>query len=174
MPKDIISLLALFVSIFALGWNFYRDVILKPRLRVRVQISEIIQPGRNLGSYIDISATNFGPGSIICTSLVARKKFFWGFFWKKPVYYFITRDYTNPLSSDLPKRLEIGERLSLLFHLKEDAFLTNDITHIGITDSFSRVHWNSRKNTGQVRKDFFRWIEEMKAGKKKGDEGSQT
>jgi hypothetical protein len=174
MPKDMVSLLALLVSIFALGWNFYRDVILKPRLKVRVQISEIFPPGRNLGSYVDISATNFGPGSIICSSLVARKKFFWGFFWKKPVYYFITCNYTNPLSSELPKRLEIGEGLTLLFDLKEDSFLTGDITHIGIRDSFSRVHWNSRKNTKQVKEEFSHWLEKKNPGKNENGKSSKT
>ena len=47
-----ISLAALLVSMFSLGWNFYRDVILKPRLKVTIKISKIFEPGgKDFGDY---------------------------------------------------------------------------------------------------------------------------
>ena len=40
-----ISILAFAVSLFSLGWNVYRDVILKPRFRVRFAICRSWSPG---------------------------------------------------------------------------------------------------------------------------------
>lgn len=50
MNKDeiaiLVSLISLGVAALALGWNIYRDIILKPRLRVTVQKALIAIEGR--------------------------------------------------------------------------------------------------------------------------------
>jgi len=33
------------IALLALGWNIYRDIILRPKVKVRLQISEILTPG---------------------------------------------------------------------------------------------------------------------------------
>ncbi len=60
----LISFASFGVATIALGWNIYRDIVLKPRLRVSVAkvmiTSEVIDPSDKFM----ISAVNFGPGKI--------------------------------------------------------------------------------------------------------------
>ena len=104
-----ISLAALVVSIFSLGWNFYRDVILKPRLRVTIQISKVVRSGGDGRDFIDLSAVNLGPGSITCNGVLGPTKHFFQFWKEKKKYFYVVEDYTNPLCTRLPKKLEVGE-----------------------------------------------------------------
>jgi hypothetical protein len=150
-----ISLAALVVSVFSLGWNFYRDVILKPRLKATVKISKVVQPGRDWGDFIDVSAVNLGPGAVICNGILFRKKHSLRF-WKKPKYFCITEDYTNPLNPRLPKKLEVGDSLTELFTYKKDAFLSLDPTHVGVRDTFGKMHWASKKSLKEAKKEFFK------------------
>jgi len=137
--SDIIATLALIVAGISIFWNIYKDILLKPRLKVRVQISEIIQPGATQrNSFIDITAINHGPGPITCESILARRRAL--FRWLRPKYLFIVHDYTNLLSSQLPKKLEVGEKITLLLPYKEKMVLAWKPTHLGIKDSFGRLH----------------------------------
>jgi hypothetical protein len=131
-----ISLLALIVSAFSLGWNIYRDVILKPRLRVHLSASKII--GGGLPKPVDtlvLEGTNFGPGAMTCTSIVLKTK-----------HAVLIHDFKNPLSAQLPKKLEVGEKLTLLIPWRQDCFLSTDMTHIGLSDTFGRLHWAPRSD----------------------------
>ncbi len=67
---------------------------------------------------------------------------------------FLIHDYENPLSGQLPQRLEVGENIDLLFPLDDKCLLTQTITHIGIRDSFDRVHWASHKDVKEAIKLF--------------------
>ena len=69
-----ISLGALVVSVFSLGWNFYRDVVLKPRLSVRIMKRYIVHGTNNFGPFVNISAVNVGPGEINCETVNIAKK----------------------------------------------------------------------------------------------------
>lgn len=69
----LISICAIATSLLALGWNIYRDVILKPRLKVRSSISFILQGEYESPSKISISGINFGPNKIICSSIHAKE-----------------------------------------------------------------------------------------------------
>lgn len=158
-----ISLAALIVSAFSLGWNFYRDVILKPRLKVTAKINKIIQPGRDLGDFIDVSAVNLGPGAITCNGILGQKNYLLRF-WKKRKYFYIVEDYTNPLCTRLPKKLEVGESLTELFSYKEDAFLSLNPTHVGVRDTFGRVHWASKKSLKEAKKNFFKEFKKKNSG----------
>jgi hypothetical protein len=153
-----ISLAALLVSVFSLGWNFYRDVILKPRLKVRAAISNVAQVGSDVQTFISISAVNHGPGAIICNGILGMKRHLFRF-WKKGLekkYFYIIEDYTNPLNKPLPQKLEIGDSLTQLLPYKADAFLSVDPTHIGVRDSFGRMHWASKKSLKEAKEQFFR------------------
>jgi len=143
--SDIISVLALMIAAISISWNIYRDIILKAKLRVNVQISGLVQPGKKLGDFITITAVNYGPGSIVCESVWIRKKSFWRWLRRKSRYAFIVPDYTNPLSGQLPKELKVGEKITLLFPYKEKMFLATKPTHVGIMDSFGRIHWANSK-----------------------------
>jgi hypothetical protein len=147
--SDVVAVLALLVSGASILWNIYRDILLKPRLKVRMQISVILQPGSDKReSFIDITATNHGPGPITCESIFSRKRAF--FRWVKPKYMFIIRDYTNPLSAQLPKKLEVGDKITLLFHYEENLFLAYRPTHVGIRDSFGRLHFADKSSLNEA------------------------
>lgn len=144
--SDIIATLALIISGGSIFWNIYRDVLLKPRLKVRIQISGIAATIESVPkkSFIDFTVTNHGPGNITCEAIIARKRAL--FRWLKPRYSFIMPDYTNRLSARLPKKLDIGERITLLLPYEEKVILAYKPTHIGIKDSFGRIHWAGRKS----------------------------
>jgi hypothetical protein len=71
-PPNWTSILALLVSAFSLGWNFYRDIVLKPRLRTHIGIMNFFGDGRLGEPRLIVAATNLGPGSITCTNLLIR------------------------------------------------------------------------------------------------------
>ncbi len=153
--SDVIALLALAVSGFSIFWNIYRDILLKARMKVRVQVSEMIQSGSTQrNSFIDITATNHGPGAITCESIHARRRAL--FRWLKPRYLFIVPDYTNPLSTQLPKKLEVGEKITLFLPYKEKAILARKPTHLGIRDSFGRVHWADSNSLEEAIKTYLK------------------
>jgi hypothetical protein len=59
----VISALASLVSGLALGWNIYRDVILKARVRVRLEVGQyIIASGPRDRHRLWLDAVNLGPG----------------------------------------------------------------------------------------------------------------
>lgn len=152
-----ISFVALLVSAFALGWNIYRDVILKPRLKVHIQISNIHHGGKWQGPYIAISATNFGPGPIVCYSINIAKKSIVRFLGisKRNKYAFVMSPYDNPYSTQIPKKIEVGEEIQLFLSMEEGALLSVNPTHVGIFDSFGRAHWASRKSLKEAKKNYF-------------------
>jgi hypothetical protein len=178
----ITSLAALAISAFALGWNVYRDVVLKPRLRVSVGIDSINQDDEWHGPFVAVRMVNLGPGQITIDSRVMAhrpllKVIAWytarllhisvigrpiapAFNWPME-YAMIVPDYTNPYSVKLPKRLEVGEKAILLLPCKRGSFLAEDPTHMGVTDSFGRYHWASRESLECAKR---RYVEKMKNG----------
>lgn len=154
----ILSVLSICVAGLALGWNIYRDVVLKARVRVELSVglmgSEIMETTRK----IILSATNFGPGKIRLsivrtksTSILRRLR-------GSSFYGFVIHDYKNPFSGQLPTTLEVGEKVDLVFAFAKDAFLKADWTHVGFRDTFGREHWAPRKAVRKARAD---WKEEF-------------
>lgn len=175
--SDILSTLALIISAVSISWNIYRDIILKAKLRVTVQISTIVQRERNWGNFISVNAVNHGPGSIICESFWIRKRSLLRWLLRKSTHAFVVPDYTNPLSSQIPKELKVGERLTLLFPYKEGMFLANKPTHVGIMDSFGRTHWAVPKSLREATKSYLEKFPEEPWGKmeeKKKEAGEET
>jgi hypothetical protein len=159
----LISVGALVVSVFALGWNFYRDVILKARLKVTISIGNIHHVNKIHGPYITIHVTNLGPGPIICESVHMAKKSCLGFLCSciskvtciQNRYAHVMHDYMNPYSANLPKTLQVGEKITLLFPMDEDAFLAFNPTHVGVVDSFGRFHWATRSFLKRTKQEYF-------------------
>jgi hypothetical protein len=158
------SLTALTISAFALGWNVYRDVILKARLQVSVRIDRICQDEKQLGLFVSIHAVNLGPGQVTVDSIVMawrpiHRILAWHaarllhisiigrriapvFDWPMQ-YAIIIPDYADALSTRLPKRLEIGEKAIILLPCNRESILAQNPTHVGLIDSFGRYHWAS-------------------------------
>ncbi len=150
----LISIFAIATSFLALGWNIYRDVVLKPRLKVRLSLSFIIQAEYQSPSKISIEATNFGPNKIICSSIHAKIAPLQRRMSRKVKYAIIIHDYKDPYCSKLPCELKVGEKCNLFLPFDKDCFLSEPFTHVGISDTFGRTHWAPKKNVTKLRKEY--------------------
>jgi len=154
-----ISCLSLIVAAVALGWNIYRDLILKPRLKVRFSISKLAMQGVDEHPiFFRLSATNWGPGAIVCNMIVYKYCPWFGFLkWNKEQGVVIY-DFSNRLNEKLPKKMEVGDTMDQLLGYKIDSVLSQKITHVGFIDSFGRQHFAPRKDVkdavNQFKKDF--------------------
>ncbi len=150
----LISVCAIAVSFLALGWNIYRDIILKPRLKVKLQISFIKQGEYESPDKISIHAINFGPNKIICSNIVAKVAPLWRRILRVVKHAIIMYDYTDEYSEKLPCELDVGNTCTLFLPFVDDCFLAEDFTHLGIIDTFGRTHWASRKDIAKAKKKF--------------------
>lgn len=159
-----VSLLALATSSLSLGWNIYRDVVLKPRLKVRFGIKSIVRPGdehmptQTSPPLLVVDATNHGPGDVVCREAIVRKHsgiltIFLAIFRRFP-YNFIMPDWENPYCTRLPSRVAIGDSVSVIFPHDRECFLSEKANRIGIADSFGRVHWAQRKDLKRARRQY--------------------
>lgn len=159
MPVEYI---ALFVSIFSvlvaalsLGWNIYRDIILKAKVDVSFAIVTIIHetmPDRP--QFINLKATNFGPGPVTISMICVKEAQIWRRLLRKTKYGFITPDYKNPLSGRLPAKIEVGDKIELLLPYDKDSFLRSRFTHIGLNDYYGRTHWAPSRD---LKKAYTKW-----------------
>lgn len=148
-----ISVLSAVVAAVSLGWNIYRDVLLKARVRVRFAIKTIIQANAPPSAeYIGITAINYGPGSIKLMSIVLIESSFLKRAFRKERYAFLMYDYENPYSGKLPATIDVGEGIDLFLDYDEDCFLKESLTQLGITDSFGRTHWAPKKTMSNLRR----------------------
>jgi hypothetical protein len=117
-----------------------------------------------LRKYLSLDVTNFGPGEIIVRCAIARPKKPW---YKRrqrlgllnPIDDLNRPDSpSGPFGGGLPKKLAVGETLSLHFPYQAKLFLSEPLDAIGINDSFRRSHWAPRRDFEKVlekyRQDF--------------------
>ncbi len=155
----LISLFSVLIASISLGWNVYRDVILKPKVVVTVGIKKFI--GELVDSslpFIGVTATNHGPGSVTLNALELRETLLWKRITKTHKCAVLIHDYKNPYSAKMPKKLEVGDSLSLFVDYNSECFLKESFTQIGINDSFGRTNWASKKSLKEVRG---RWLAEF-------------
>lgn len=155
----IISFVAVSLAAVALGWNIYRDVILKAKVKVSFKIVEIYHETLpQIPQYINISVTNFGPGRIKIMNIQAMNAP-----WRKRLlqtkqYGVIISDNANPLSGKLPSWIDEGDKLDLLLPYEKDSFLQEGHTHVGVYDYYGRSHWATKEDVLEVqqqwKKDF--------------------
>jgi hypothetical protein len=111
--------------------------------------------------FLNLSITNHGP--IACTITHAVVEVF------DPVKRKKQRGLINPLINiavsiedtegpftHLPKKIEVGEEFSLRFWSGENAFLEKEVIQVGVTDTFSREHWCTRRQVKKVQADYFK------------------
>lgn len=159
----IISSISAAVSFFALGWNFYRDVVLKSRTSGSISISNIYHGNKVHGPFITITFVNLGPGKLHLESIYIARLYWWRFlgrsvpkaFKSETQYAHVMWDYTNPYSSKLPIALDIGEKASFLLNSDQESFLSVNPTHVGVTDSFGRFHWVSSRSLRATKSEYF-------------------
>jgi len=139
---------------FALGWNVYRDVILKPRVKVSVAKATLIMPHGPNTDHLTIKAVNHGPGQVRLNTIRFKRLSLFGRLLKRSQYGVIVHDYENPLSGTLPKMLEVGDTLSFFFPWDRDSFLSSKPTHLGLDDTFGRFHWASKRELKTAYKEW--------------------
>jgi hypothetical protein len=152
-----ISVVALFVSGANLGWNVYRELALRARVKVWFGVRQIVGPGVAAETKLVLSVTNLGPGVVRPQMIHYRSGPAWRRFTRGTGQGVVLHDWTEPRSGKLPCTLEVGETTTLMLPYNADA-LQDDMTHIGISDSFGRTHWVTRRDVKealvQFRKDF--------------------
>lgn len=147
----IISCFSITIAALSLGWNIYRDVILKPKLKVSFRIGNIIFEGQKESiEKIMISVTNFGPGAIICSMIYWKNTDIFKQLMHSSTQGVIIHDYENPMSGKLPCKLDVGEKSDYLFPIDKECLLEKGITHIGMMDSFGRIHWAPKKHVKEA------------------------
>src|SRR5436309_1740684 len=125
-----VSIFALIASFLSLGWNIYRDVVLKPRLKVAFGIKSMVreaQEGRlsEMGpSFLELNGTNHGPGEVVCNSAIVKPySFFRSLFAEFPYGFIKNPDFSHPLCFRLPCRIAVGDRVSIIFAYNRECFL---------------------------------------------------
>jgi len=145
----LISVLAIAIAGIALGWNVYRDIILKARVKVSLQISDIIFPEpdtRPTETYISISATNFGPGKVKIMNIALVNAPWKKWILSTETLAIVTPDWTNPMSAKLPLWIEVGDKKDLLLPFDKESFLSRDWSYVGLYDYFGRSHYAPKQD----------------------------
>ncbi|MBN2654975.1 MAG: hypothetical protein JXR79_07705 [Nitrospirae bacterium] len=163
MPVEYIALLisifSVLVAAFSLGWNIYRDIILKAKVKVSFAVITIIHetmPDRP--QFLNIKATNFGPGPVTINMICLKESNAWRRLFRKTKYGIITSDCTDPLSSKLPAKIEVGDKIDLFLPYNKDSFLSLHFNHVGINDCFGRDHWAPRRD---FKKAYAEWSKDF-------------
>jgi hypothetical protein len=153
----IISFAALLLSAFTLGWNIYRDVILKGRLKVSFSATQTIQPNRPPSEpFLCLSIVNLGPGNVVCGMAFLRKRPRWMGLFGISTLAGLIHDYSDPLCFKPPFKLEVAQQAQLTFPITPDCFLDRPVLRIGIRDSFGRMHWAPKSDIDRARKELKR------------------
>lgn len=154
----VISGVSLLVAGAALGWNIYRDIVLKPRVKVRFRVCVIAAEGvQRPPKKISISATNFGPGNVRLEMIDFKSGSLLARLFRKARYGSLIHDYKSPFGGKFPTTLKVGDRADWLFPFERDSILGQDITHIGVRDSFGRTHWAPKNSIRIARRE---WAQE--------------
>ncbi len=147
----IISMLSFVVAAFSLGWNVYRDVLLKPKLRVTFLLADLVSVGTgDAEKKITLSAVNMGPGVLNLQMIHIKTSSLWRILFRMIEPGIIT--YNNPIGgSRLPCKVDVGDTATFLFDY-DAPFIQQRFTHIGIRDSFGRVHWAARRDVKRAKR----------------------
>jgi len=156
-----ISVFSVLIASLSLGWNIYRDIILKAKVDVSFAIVHLIHetlPERP--QFINFKVTNFGPGPVIISMIHAKYAPLKLRLLRKTEHAVVLSDDTNPHSSKLPAKIEVGDKIDLLLPYGKECMLNREWTHVGVNDYYGRVHWVPKKQLIQARKQ---WLEDFGA-----------
>jgi hypothetical protein len=150
-----LSGLSLVVASIALGWNIYRDVVLRAKVRVSFAVVSMVTPGVAVhGKKLSISAVNHGPGRVRIEMICGRAGSRRDAILRRLRRFIILNDHTNPMNPRLPAMLDVGESLNLLLPHDEQSVLSSDARLVGVRDSFGREHYASRDDLMRARVAF--------------------
>ena len=142
----IISLSSLLIAALALGWNIYRDVILKGRVKIAFGWRVLTNGQESTPDMIMISGVNHGPGKLVLRMIIWKNTSLRRFLCRKSEEGWIPlTDRPSEYSDELPKELDVGDELNLVFP-SSAKFAGTDFSHIGLRDNFGRIHWAKKKD----------------------------
>lgn len=148
-----ISVLSIILAAFSLGWNVYRDVLLKPRVKVSFAIMHFFEPaGKTTTKFLGLRVTNMGPGAVQLNAVYTKQFSLIRYILRKHTVGYITMPTTVD-GGNLPKQLDVGDQTAISFPY-ESEFMAEDFTHIGVGDSFGRVHWAPKKDVITAREKY--------------------
>lgn len=150
----IISALSLGLAGLSLGWNIYRDIIIKPKAKITVARVILVNAFDRNTVNLKISAVNYGPGKIRLNIIRFKKTTFMQTITRKWTHGVLFHDWENPLSGQLPSSLEVGQTLDLIFPWTDDNIFSHHPTKLGICDSFGKTHWCSNSDIKKVQKQW--------------------
>lgn len=78
----------------------------------------------------------------------------WGRLLRRPRHFIILNDHSNPLNPTLPYKIEVGDTVTLLLPYDANCFLKEPASHIGVSDSFGRLHYAPRKQLREAQRQF--------------------
>src|ERR1700730_2664203 len=117
-----ISLGSMLVAATSLGWNIYRDVIRKPKLRITLMVGAVVFSSEKHVGRVVVTITNFGPGKTRASMLQVRKSSWWRRLFRQQKYAALLHDYEDSLSGRLPAPLDVGEKVDLTFRFAPNMF----------------------------------------------------
>jgi hypothetical protein len=106
--------------------------------------------------FLELEATKHGPGEIVCKGAIAKTGSFLRLLFTEFPYGFIVPDHGHPLCSRLPRRIDVGDKVSIIFPYNQGCFLANLPKRIGISDSFGRTHWAPRRELKHAHRQYLK------------------
>ena len=159
-PIEIIALvsgLSFLMAGLSLGWNIYRDVILKPRLKIVFGVFSLVGGGVPKQTYLMVKATNHGPGAIKVINIIGRIQNWWERLLGRGTFFIVIPDESKPEFGRLLTRLEVGDELNFYLpytNAPESCLLQSPFTKIGLSDNFDKCHWASKKDIKKAKEQF--------------------
>jgi hypothetical protein len=150
----LISVLSALIAIFSLGWNVYRDILLRPKLKVGISLSGISHlPWEKPENRIIIFVTNYGPGRSRITNLRLRKGPFWKRWFTKCPTGILYPDHNDPFSSRIADWIDPGASQQFTFKVGGENFVNKkEWYQVGVADPFGKDYWAPRKSFRKTQK----------------------
>ena len=151
----IVSVFSVLLAAVSLGWNIYRDVILKPKVKVHFAVKHVLNPmGKQ--SFLSVGVTNFGPGLVRITTIFVQDASLLKKIRRKARVAVVLYKQEISEGSKLPVKMEVGEEATFYLPYNKECLLNEEWTHIGVRDTFHRLHLSQRGEVEQARKYWIR------------------
>lgn len=159
-----ISALALVISGVSLGWAMYRDLGLRPRLQTSLTFIRAVphgHPVEGVPLWLCLEGVNLGPGPIHVNMGVihGRENRFLRWIRRRSRKLAVTHLGDGPHGPQEvgTKKLEVGELATIWLAWREGCLFQDcNPTHLGITDSFGRLHSAPKSHIRVARKHYLK------------------
>lgn len=138
ITTTILAIWGAVLSSFAVGWQFFRDLSQRGRLRVTCYIGQIFGSGiRDTNNYLVYNITNIGKEPIMFTHIGGKLK---------------KRDFMIITRQSLPRMLQPGEYI--LEYTEKLDLLGPELKHLTAIDSLGRCWKAPRKQIKKLKTEY--------------------